>query len=127
VSTAVLIHREAMQIYQGVLVRRYRAEMDGTLERDLFWESARLREAAALEWNACRLTQEPPAGDPTWSILHASAASLHFQSGQFGMARAILLKVLRTPTARQPAYIRGQCESLLGKAEAQIGRRHETD
>lgn len=126
-SRAVLIHREAMQIYQGVLVRRYRAEMDGTLERDLGWESARLREAAALEWSACRLTQAPPAGDPTWSILHASAASLHFQSGQFGMARAILLKILKTPTACPPAYIRGQCESLLGKAEAKIGKRHETD
>lgn len=86
------------------------------------------RRAADLERQACDLLEEPPAGEPTWSIMHLSLASCLLNAGDYTAARTVAMKMLVTPGATEDGYLRGQAESIVAEVDKlREGEGNETN
>lgn len=95
------------------------AEQGFMLQRTGDTEAAQVyfQHAADLERQACDLLEEPPAGEPTWSIMHLSLASCLLNAGDYTAARTVAMKMLVTPGATEDGYLRGQAESIVAEAD----------
>ncbi len=90
------LHNAAMDDAQEGLQLRFAGNDDAA--REIFLRAAE-SERAAFE-----LLAEPPASEPTWTIIAISVSSLYLKAGNFEKARLYASKVITSPGARPSKY-----------------------
>lgn len=90
------LHDAAMELYQMVIVSRYKPEFT-------YNNAYTLELCAKLEERAAKLVADEPESEPTRSILFRSAASLYYQAGYLEKAISCVDEGLRPYTPRMIA------------------------
>jgi hypothetical protein len=106
------LHNAAMNDAQKSLMLRLAGNDDAA--RQIFLRAAE-SERAAFE-----LLVEPPASEPTWTIIAISVASLYYKAGDCEKAAAYALQVINNPAARPSSYYLREAEGIIASCQDEV-------
>ena len=106
------LHNTAMNDAQEAFLLRRAGNDD--VAREIF------QRAAESERAAFELLAEPPASEPTWTIIAVSVASLYYKAGDCEKAAAYALQVINNPAARPSAYHLREAEGIIASCQDEV-------